>query len=578
MSDRSSRSLRRRALGVAALAAAGAVPFGCRNPLDNGPIRIDPERLRRAEEMPIESLSRRPPEPVAEAAQRVLRDVVKRAPAASQVEVELAEVRAAALRGNLELRVELFNPSIAQTTVDQEEAKFEWTFFANAARGRSDAPTPTATQPSQSDFTNYDLGLRIPTRTGGEVVFDVPFSDLDNNDPFSLLNPSYNSAARFSISQPLLRNAGFRANTNSIRVAHYQSQIVDAQTKLSAIRILAAADKAYWSLFAARRELEVRQQRYELTIEQLERARRQVNAGAVAEVEVIRAEAGVADSLNGIIVAETDLKIRQRDLKRTMNREDLPINGSTAVLTSTQPNPLGLDLDADLLAEQAVANRMEMLELELQLAIDAGNLDFERNQALPIFALEYSYGRSGLGDSYRKSFSQISDQTFEGWQIGVNAEIPLGNEAAKARVSRAILTRVQRLATRDQRREAIRQEVYDALDRLQQDWQRILAARAQTILAGRTYDAEKRQFDLGLRTSTDVLDAAARLADAQSQEVAALADYQITQVDIAFATGTLLGNGRVQWDPRTAATEQSTATEVVEPAEAPLNAVPSAGE
>jgi len=474
-------------------------------------------------------------------------------------------VRAAALRGNLELRVELFNPSLAQTTVDQEEAKFEWTFFANAARTRSDAPTPTATQPSQADFTNYDLGLRIPTRAGGEIVFDVPFSDLDNNDPFSLLNPSYNAAARFSISQPLLRNGGFRANTNSIRVAHYQSQIVDAQTKLSAIRILAAADKAYWSLFAARRELEVRQQRYELTVEQLERARRQVNAGVAAEVEVIRAEAGVADSLNGIIVAETNLKIRTRDLKRIMNREDLPINGSSAILTSTAPNPVGLDLDADLLAEQAIANRMEMLELELQLAIDAGNLDFERNQALPIFAVEYSYDRSGLGDGYSKAFSQVSDQTFEGWRLGLNAEIPLGNEAAKARVSRAILTRVQRLATRDLRREAIRQEVYDTLDRLQQDWQRILAARAQTILAGRTYDAEKRQFDLGLRTSTDVLDAAARLADAQSLEVAALADYQITQVDIAFATGTLLGNGRVQWDPQTATSAAPTITEIAEP-------------
>ena len=111
---------------------------------------------------------------------------------------------------------------------------------------------------------------------------------------------------------------------------------------------------------------------------------------------------------------------------------------------------------------------------------------------------------------------------------------------------RAILERNQRLSTRDLRRLAIQQEVYDAVDQLNQNWQRILAARNEAILAGRTYKAELRQFELGVRTSTDVLDVADRLAQAQSREVEALADYEISRVDIAFATGTLLGHGRVQ--------------------------------
>jgi len=46
-----------------------------------------------------------------------------------------------------------------------------------------------------------------------------------------------------------------------------------------------------------------------------------------------------------------------------------------------------------------------------------------------------------------------------------------------------------------------------------------------------------------------VLDAATRLAAAQLSEAQALADYQISQVDLAFATGTLLGASRVSWQP-----------------------------
>jgi outer membrane protein TolC len=137
----------------------------------------------------------------------------------------------------------------------------------------------------------------------------------------------------------------------------------------------------------------------------------------------------------------------------------------------------------------------------------------------------------------------------ENWTAGLTAEIPLGNAAARSRVRRAILERVQRLATRDLRRMAIQQEVFDAVDPLDQNRERILAARNEVVLAGRTYEAERRQFELGRRTSTDVLDAADRLAQAQSREVQALGEYEIAQVDIAFATGALLGHGRVILPP-----------------------------
>jgi len=68
------------------------------------------------------------------------------------------------------------------------------------------------------------------------------------------------------------------------------------------------------------------------------------------------------------------------------------------------------------------------------------------------------------------------------------------------------------------------------------------------VLAARTLEGEQRQFEVGIRTSTDVLDAAAQLANAQSREVRALADWQIALVDLAFATGTTLGGARVAFD------------------------------
>ena len=294
------------------------------------------------------------------------------------------------------------------------------------------------------------------------------------------------------------------------------------------------------ALYAARGELDVRQRQYELAVTQLEQARRRVNAGDVAEIEITRAESGVASSLQDIIIAQTAVRRRQRDLKRILNRADLPLNAPTQIITATEPQPLGLTLDAESLAEFALANRMEMLELELQLAADASAVDFRRNQKLPLVTLDYNYSANGLGTSYGRSFDQLNDKNFEDWSVGINAEIPLGNESAKAQYHQAVLIRLQRLATREQRRASIVQEVYDALDLLEGNWQRILAARQEALLAGRTYQAEQRQFDVGLQH--DVLEAAARLADAQSREVLE-ADYQISLVGLAGRCSATMRSG-----------------------------------
>jgi outer membrane protein len=185
--------------------------------------------------------------------------------------------------------------------------------------------------------------------------------------------------------------------------------------------------------------------------------------------------------------------------------------------------------------------------LELRLAIDTSEIGFRRNAALPLFVLDYGYNLQGTGPEASNAYGSLgNDDSFD---VGLRAEIPLGNDVLESRVNTAILQRVQRLATREARRLAIRTEVFDALDNLAQSWQRILAARLEALLAARTLVAEERQFDVGLRTIVEVLDANARLADAQSREVAALASYQIAQVDLAFATGTSLGAARIRWEP-----------------------------
>ncbi|MCC6427381.1 MAG: TolC family protein [Phycisphaerales bacterium] len=507
--------------------------------------RVATERLRRIETASMEPF-RSPEQTEADVSSKKIRS---RFEGLDQARLTIEECRASALQHNLDLKIAVIDPAISSQALSAEEAKFESAFTTRALWAETDSPTSSELNSAQSQFGQIEPGVRIPLREGGTVNVGLPMSRTKNNNEFTTLNPAYESDLEFSISQPLLRGAGRRANQASIRIASYNNQADEARTKLEIIRQLAAVDRSYWQLFEGRRAMDVAQQQYELADAQLQRAERRVNAGQVGEIEITRAQAGLAQRLDGIIQSQNLVLQRQRELKRIMNMPDLPIESTTLVTTGTDPDPVEYLVDRDAVTKTALANRMELLELELRLAADAATIDFQNNAALPLFTLDYTYRVNGLGSTYKESVRVASENQFEDWTLGLNAEIPLGNEQARSRIREAILRRIQRLGTKDARSLSIRQEVLDAVDNIEQNWQRIIASRQSVILNTRLLQAEQRQFDVGASNSTDVLIAAADLAQAQLDEIRALTAYQIAQIDLAFATGTLLGAGKIDWDP-----------------------------
>jgi outer membrane protein TolC len=514
---------------------------GCAGPFSDDPhlsMSVPREKLRVIEPMQLE-----PADDQSDAA-----DTAEPEPPA-EIQLTLEDCRVMVMANNLDLKAELLGPTIAQQSITEEQARFEALFFANASLNKTDTPTATTLSGSQTESTGSDFGVDMPLRTGGNLRVSLPSNRFKTDNQFSTLNPAYSADFAVSLSQNLLRNAGTKVNSHGIRIAHYQSQAAEARAKLEVIRVVALADRVYWRLYAARQELEVRKQQHELATTQLERAKRLLESGANAEIEVTRAEAGVAEGLEAIIVAENNLRDQERELKRILNKPGLTMFSPTVMIPATPPDPVRYELDPRTLVNASMDGRMELLELELQLAQDASTVDYQRNQTLPLAVLDYTYTSNGLGTSYGGAFQQVEDRDFEDQRVSVRIEVPLGNEAAKSRLRRAILTRLQRSATRELRRAQVEQEVLNAVDQLEANWQRIMASRQRAILAGRTLAAEQRQFDLGLNTSTDVLDAQARLADAQSAEARSLADYQIAQIDLAYATGTVLGAANIHWEP-----------------------------
>lgn len=475
-------------------------------------------------------------------------------------QLSIADVRQKALQNNLNLQVAKIDPTIAAQSLREEQAKFDQVIFAYAKYGQKDLPAMAGDKvifksdnpaldselvklnpaAQNKEFWELETGIKVPLRTGGSVTLSAPLENYQSKG--SLPSDQYRSALRFSFSQPLLRNAGRQVNEASIRIAALDQDSVQLRTRLQSIRIVTMVDKAYWDLYEAWAALDVRRNQYEYASQNLAMVKRRVQEGLTAAIEVNRAEIGVADRMEALIIAETNLKLAQRQLQFLLN--ELPEQGMTSLpwVPSTTPNLVKFEFDREKLLKDALDSRIELLDQELKLSADQLQIDYLQNQTLPMFTLDYQYGALSSSANRAGNIGQdLLNGQYNDWSVGLKFEMPVSNEARKAKLDKAIAQRMQRLTNKTLQALTVKREIHDALDKLEQNWQRILAARQQVMIAGYNYEAELKQFNEGLRTMTEVLETLTRLGEAQIKEIRAINDYQIALIDLTFATGTVLG-------------------------------------
>ncbi len=485
-------------------------------------------------------LSDTPPVSVEEATKEVTDQVTDPNEEIPVIEMTLEQVRAATLANNLDLKVELINPSVAQRSLDAERARFEAVFSGSAYYSTSE--TDASVSSTSNDFR---VGVGAPLYTGGSISVNMPFGESDGDD----FDGVADAAVSVSVVQNLLRGGGIRINTHSIRIVGYEKHQVDARTKQATINLLATADMAYWSLYTALRDLDVSREQYKLAQDQFNHAKKKVAAGAAARSEIVRAESGLLSRVSSLIDAETRVQDRQLNLQRIMNRPDMPLDANIRIEPKTEPNPLRLDVDPEKLVEVALNNRMDTIQWELELAIEELQLEITRNQTLPDLDLSYTYNVGTDAGDIEHALGSFREKTSDTHSFGLSASIPLGNRAAKARLERARLRQLQNQIRYADYRQSIRQEVYDAVRDLNNSWRNILAAEKDVEANLRTYKVEQSQFQIGAQTSTQVLRTAAELAEAQLRRINALAGYEVAQIYLARVTGTLLGYSRIILQP-----------------------------
>jgi outer membrane protein len=375
------------------------------------------------------------------------------------------------------------------------------------------------------------------------------------NSPYFVLNPYTAGDLDLQITQNLLNGFGRPVNTRNIRVQKNNEKVSDLQFEQQVITTVSAVLNLYWDLVAFRQDLQARQRELETAQQLLADNRRQVELGALAEIEITRAEAQVYSSQQDLLVSQTNILQQETVLKNALVRGGVAAAGLSAVhvipldritLPEKEENtPL------EKLVNEALERRTEVAQDRIDIESNKMNLVGIKNSLRPTlqaFAEVTNNALSGLitpyglataasaasyfNGGYGNFLEQILRRNFPNYSAGLSLNIPLRNRAAQSDYVTSQLELRQNELNLQKTESQVAVDVQNALIGLQQARARYDAALHARQLQEETANSDQRKYELGASTPYQVMQDQRDLASAVSTEVQALANY--THARVAF--------------------------------------------
>ena len=205
-----------------------------------------------------------------------------------------------------------------------------------------------------------ELGLRI------DGAGDLRQQPLSRQQQFLHLNPYTSGDLDLQVTQNLLQGFGSAVNGRNIRVQRNNVKVSDLQFKQQVITTVSAALNLYWDLVSFNEDVRARQQEVATAQQLLDDNKRQVQIGALAEIEITRAEAQLYSSQQDLVVSQTNLQQQEIVLKNALCRNGI----SAAGLENIHVVPLDkiqIPASDDIrpvpeLVNEALANRTEIVD------------------------------------------------------------------------------------------------------------------------------------------------------------------------------------------------------------------------
>jgi len=496
-----------------------------------------------------------------------------------ELRLTLTEARALALEKNVELRVEREWAAAAEAGELGAKGAYDPVLRADARwRERTDpvnsilSGAPAGELAPTSSSLGASLGLVQLLPTGGSVTLSTSAWREKTDSVFSVLSPSWATSFGVELRQPLLRSLRTDAARLGLRVARIDRTRSAASVRRVAAETVAAVERAYWSLVAARSDAGARRSALELAERQRADVEARIEAGTLSEADVAAPVAEV-ERRKGELLASREAEARAENALKSLVLADPadPLWGRRIVTpdSTEEVAPLPGDVAPD--AAAAEGRRPEVAEAVARLEQVAAEDEAAADRIRPQLDLVAAYtGRGLAGDGnpgvsppfpagdvtvpgaldggLGRSLGTIGEGRFPDASIGLAFSLPLGSRSARADAARLRSARARAELALLRARQQVGVEVRNGSVAVETAGQRLAAARAGAAAAETLLRAEEERFAAGLTSSFFVLTRQNDLTLARVAETQALSDLRRARVEYARATGTLLSERQIHVD------------------------------
>ncbi|MDP6925232.1 MAG: TolC family protein [Candidatus Scalindua sp.] len=465
-----------------------------------------------------------------------------------------------ALNSNYDIRIAKMDPTIKEKDIKIAKSEFDpllsVTGESEDSEVASNSGVLVGVGGSATDFRrdtntlNATLETLIATGATVTMEFDVSQEFVDPVSAFTLNNPVAESEVTAKFTQPILKNAGIFYNRSDIHIARNDKKRSILELKETAIEVINSTQKAYWELVKSIEELRVRRKSLERAEDLLKKNKIQVKVGTLAPIELLVAEEGVTGQMEGVVVAENDIKDREDDLKQIMNLSNNALLSDVSIVPLDRASFKDHNISLQESIGTALKNRPEVFEQGLDIENARIKVMQKKNQLLPKLDFEAGIRYQGLAGNKGNAIDRALSQDFQSEFYGIMFEVPLGNREARSNYSKAKLEERQTIFNTRKIRQEIVVEVRKAVRQIKTNAERIKASRKAKELSQERLVAEEKKFKVGRSTSLEVIRAQVDLAVSEGRATNALVDYQISLGDLDAVLGTILENNNIIIDDK----------------------------
>jgi len=341
------------------------------------------------------------------------------------------------------------------------------------------------------------------TRNNSETTMAFPdFANMDPNTgemPMNeivmqdLWSQKFGFTANMTIfnarSIPLLKNAYENQDSAEYNGRHQKNEL------------LFAVAEAYYQVSSTKKMIDVAEENLENAREFLKLSETRKTVGQATKIDVLRAETEVMNYEKELKNAKDSLQLAKTGLSYLIGiNEDFDIAEPESVVPA--------DGDLESLKQKALKDRLDLKVANLQKSMAERYRTEVWTQWIPVFDLTYNWswaseeGFSGQNDSWRLIFGASWSIFDGGYRVADLYEKDSQMRMAKNQADQLSLD--------------IREEVEKGKLAMVQQERNVEIARKQLELAEETHNLVKRQYELGMASSLDVLDAATRLSNARN--------------------------------------------------------------